>query len=228
MVESRWIPIKKFMREGDLLPQELIIFIKKGLKIYSGEGVLIKYWPGSNGNEGYMYMYDPGKLPNLRGRFRTVEEFRSHSLIGCSVKIEEAVPFFQSHDENLAEILERLKQVDVEIQKSVDTQDLSLVMKQSPGQGAKEPGQGARVEEQEPTDPAPYIAWRRKQLGGIHSGQLMLEVQERWGKPPRKIMDRAEIAALVLGLDPPTGKTRESLENAFKNTTRAYKAILMK
>jgi hypothetical protein len=89
-----------------------------------------------------------------------------------------------------------------------------------------EPGHDQQVEDQEPTDAVPYIKWRRAKVGSIHDGQLMLEVQDRWGRPPKKTLDRAEIAAHVLGLDPPTVKTRESLENAFKNTTRTYKAML--
>lgn len=91
-----------------------------------------------------------------------------------------------------------------------------------------EPGRDQQVEDQEPTNAVPYIKWRRAKVGSIHDGQLMLEVQDRWGRPPKKTLDRAKIAALVLGLDPPTVGTRESLENSYKNTTRAYKKMLKK
>ena len=86
-----------------------------------------------------------------------------------------------------------------------------------------------QVEEKEPTDAAPYIKWRRAKVGSIHNGQLMLEVQGRWGKPPEKTMDRAEIAALVRGEEPPSPNDtarRQSLENAFKYETNQYKKRL--
>jgi len=85
--------------------------------------------------------------------------------------------------------------------------------------------------ETEPADAAPYVVWRRKQVASIHDGQLMREVQERWGRPPTKTMDRAEIAALVRGEDPPSPNDtnrRRCLEDAFKNAVKAYRAKLKK
>ena len=56
-----------------------------------------------------------------------------------------------------------------------------------------------------------------------HDGEIMLEVQKKWGRPPKKIMDRAKIAALVV---PPDGEERRSekvLFDLFKNTVAAYR-----
>ena len=91
--------------------------------------------------------------------------------------------------------------------------------------------QRQQIEDHEPTNAADYVVWRRKRVRSIHDGQLMLEVQDRWGKPPKKEMDRVEIAALVKGEDPPGPKDtdrRRSLESAFKYTTKTYKNMLKK
>ena len=99
------------------------------------------------------------------------------------------------------------------------------------GSVTTEPGHDQQVEEKEPTDAASYVVWRRKRVRSIHDGQIMLEVQERWGRPPTKTMNRTEIAALVRGDDPPNPKDtnqRQSLEDAFKNTVKAYRATLKK
>jgi hypothetical protein len=60
-----------------------------------------------------------------------------------------------------------------------------------------------------------------------HDGRIMLEVKARWGTPPKKTMERAEIAAAVNGESPPCKKTDAStwyrLENLYKNTVAAYR-----
>lgn len=60
-----------------------------------------------------------------------------------------------------------------------------------------------------------------------HDGRIMLEVKARWGTPPKKTMERAEIAAVVNGESPPCKKTDAStwyrLENLYKNTVAAYR-----
>lgn len=60
-----------------------------------------------------------------------------------------------------------------------------------------------------------------------HDGRIMLEVKARWGTPPKKTMERAEIAAVVNGESPPCKKTNAAtwyrLENLYKNTVAAYR-----
>ena len=98
-------------------------------------------------------------------------------------------------------------------------------------EAATTPGHVQEGEDQEPTNAASYVVWRRQRVRSIHAGQLMLEVQERWGRPPKKTMDRPEIAALVRGEDPPSPNDtnrRRCLEDAFKNAVKAYRATLKK
>ena len=71
---------------------------------------------------------------------------------------------------------------------------------------------------------AQYVALRKKE-GSIPDGQIMLEVQDRWGRAPNKVMTRAEIAALVLGRDMPLVDDidmKSSLENAFKDRVKRF------
>lgn len=67
---------------------------------------------------------------------------------------------------------------------------------------------------------------RGKRLGW-HDGRIMLEVMDRLGRPPQKKMQRAEVAAFVLGESPPCKETGASkwweLDNLYKNTVAAYR-----
>lgn len=87
-------------------------------------------------------------------------------------------------------------------------------------------------QDSEPTNAADYVVWRRKRVRSIHDGQLMLEVQDRWGSKSRqKTMNREDITALVRGEDPPSDKDpdrKASLIEAFKKTTGKYKNMLKK
>lgn len=82
----------------------------------------------------------------------------------------------------------------------------------------------AAADDNEPNNPVGYAEWRR---GRATVGQIMLEIQERWGRPPKKIVGRADIAHIVQnGTMPPLDMSTNlkiSLENYFDNHTRTVK-----
>jgi len=92
------------------------------------------------------------------------------------------------------------------------------------GEGEAERQTNPAVGGERPTTAAEYVAMRKKE-GSIPDGQIMLEVQDRWGRPPNKSMSRAEIAALVLGgnMSQINDRTiRTSFENAFKDRVKRF------
>jgi hypothetical protein len=205
------VSVKQLLKNGDLLPQELIIFIKKGLKIYSDEGVLIKYWPGSNGNEGYMYMYDPGKLPNLKGRFRTIEEFRSHSLKKCILKIEEAILFFQIHDKEIAQMLSMFVQDNEIALNSAATQNNLPVTPPC----TTESGHSQQVKEMDPKDFA-----ERELAQGKAPGQVMVALAELYDDMPKWKAAGLALRRPVVDLDE---FERDKLKSRFYDRTKKFR-----
>lgn len=82
----------------------------------------------------------------------------------------------------------------------------------------------AAADDNEPDNAVEYAEWRR---GRATVGQIMLEIQDRWGRPPEKIVGRADIAHIVKnGTKPPLGMDagfKIGLENYFDNHTRKIK-----
>ncbi|MBE1427121.1 hypothetical protein H4684_003809 [Desulfomicrobium macestii] len=193
-----------------ILNQELVNFVKEGLPCWTASGleVTVKDYTDGSGTK-RLFTHKELRYP------WDDKAFRGH-ISTCSFLIDETKAFLQ---EKHPEILEYLSS-------TYPPQDTAVSTPPTP---TTEPIHDQQVEEKEPTDAASYVAWRRKKIRSIHEGQLMLEVQDRWGRPPEKTMDRAEIAALVRGEEPPSPNDtarRQSLENAFKYETNQYKKRL--
>jgi hypothetical protein len=97
---------------------------------------------------------------------------------------------------------------------------------QAQGAGPQSAKQSSEPEAHGLEETADDLVAKCKRLGW-HDGRIMLEIKARWGTPPKKNMERAEIAAVVNGESPPCKKTDASkwyrLENLYKNTVAAYR-----